>query len=212
MEQVMQKRFLKSHCPLSEEQQRAVVGLHAFSGNDYIARFFRKGKKTCWRTASKGFMELFSCLGETYNLDQNQKDEIEKFVCALYGKPKLKKVNEARAAIFWGKYNQSKKIADLSMLPPCQGNLMLHLKRANYVAYNMRHSCELRPIKEEYSHHGWTEDERPVWVESLLPDNVENVLIEQEGTQNDADDESDLDDDEEIHEFDDDDISLEDFS
>ena len=140
--------FEISDCSLSEEQLRAVMGLHAFSGNDYIACFFRKGKKTCWRTASKGFMELFSCLGETYNLDPNQKDEIEKFVCALYGKPKLKKVNKPRAAIFWGKYNQSKKIADLSMLPPCQGNLMLHLKHENYVAYNMRHSCELRPIKE----------------------------------------------------------------
>jgi hypothetical protein len=154
-------------------------------------------------------LELFSCFGETYNLDQNQKDDIETFVCALYGKPKLKNVNESRAAIFWGKCNQSKKIADLSMLPPCQGNLVLHLKRANYVAYNMLHSCELRPIKEDYSHHGWTEDGRP---ESLLPDDIENVLMEQEGTQNDADDESDLDDDEEIHEFRDDDISLEDFS
>ena len=209
----MQKRFLKSQTVHFQKNNNVLWwDCMLLVVTTILPASFARGRRRVGGPLLRVLWNLFfSCLGETYNLDQTQKDEIEKFVCALYGKPKLKIVNEARAAIFWGKYNQSKKIADLSMLPPCQGNLMLHLKRANYVAYNMRHSCELRPIKEDYSHHGWTEDGRPVWVESLLPDDVENVLIEQEGTQNDADDESYLDE-EEIHEFDDDNISLEDFS
>ena len=41
------------------DQRRALVGINAFSGNDYIASFFRKGKKTNWKTVLKGFVELF---------------------------------------------------------------------------------------------------------------------------------------------------------
>ena len=36
-------------CQLSSLQKKALVGLHAFTGNDYIACFLRKGKQLCWK-------------------------------------------------------------------------------------------------------------------------------------------------------------------
>ena len=59
------------------------------------------------------------------------KRSAEAYVCALYGKMKLQSVNEARSAIFWEKYNKNKTVIELSLLPPCQANLVFHLQRAN---------------------------------------------------------------------------------
>ena len=36
-------------CQLSSLQKKALVGLHAFTGNDYIACFLCKGKQLCWK-------------------------------------------------------------------------------------------------------------------------------------------------------------------
>ena len=36
-------------CSLPADHRSALIGLHAFSGNDYLSSFFRKGKKTCWK-------------------------------------------------------------------------------------------------------------------------------------------------------------------
>ena len=41
-------RINKNRCPLSSKHQKALVGLHAFSGNDFVSIFFlRKLKKIC---------------------------------------------------------------------------------------------------------------------------------------------------------------------
>ena len=52
-------------CQLSSLQKKALVGLHAFTGNDYIACFLRKGKQLCWKrmNESESFLELFGLLG-----------------------------------------------------------------------------------------------------------------------------------------------------
>ena len=127
-----------SNCELNPEQRRAVVGLHAISGNNYISSFFRKGKKTNWKTASKGFMNFFSCLGEIYHLTEKQENKVERSVCSLYGKPKLKHVNEVPAAIFLGRHNESGNIVDLSLLPPCRENLLFTFKMCKL--YRLQHA------------------------------------------------------------------------
>ena len=43
------KLFDLTLCDLSQAQKQALLGLHAFSGNDYISSFCRKGKKACWK-------------------------------------------------------------------------------------------------------------------------------------------------------------------
>ena len=35
-------------CDLSHGQKQALLSVHAFTGNDYVSSFMRKGKKACW--------------------------------------------------------------------------------------------------------------------------------------------------------------------
>ena len=121
-----------------------------------LVKFFRKGEKTFWKAACKNanFLSAFTSLGTTHEVSSDLEDQIESYVCALNGKSKLGKVNEARSVIFWDRYNKQKKIVDLCMLLPCQGNLLLHIKRSNYVAYIMHHANELKPRLESHAHHG----------------------------------------------------------
>ena len=34
---------------LAEQHINALLGFHAFAGNDYVSSFFTKEKKTCWK-------------------------------------------------------------------------------------------------------------------------------------------------------------------
>ena len=48
----------KEHYKLSDfdidiESTSALLGLHAFTGNDYVSSFFRKGKGKCWKLMRK---------------------------------------------------------------------------------------------------------------------------------------------------------------
>ena len=73
-----QRKVLEiNSCGLSDEQRSAIIGLHAFSGNDYLSSFFRKGKATCWKKA--GYVAAFSLLGSTYLVDTEVTQNIEKY-------------------------------------------------------------------------------------------------------------------------------------
>lgn len=47
------KRIQLNSIDMSEERKRALIGFHAFTGNDYVSSFFRKSKKTCWKLVEK---------------------------------------------------------------------------------------------------------------------------------------------------------------
>ena len=158
-------------------------------------------------------MSFFSKLG----LEEDVSDELmaaaESYVCALYGKPKFKNVNEARAKIFWDKYNKKKRIIELSLLPPCKTNLHLHVKRANHVARLMR-TCS-RFQNNEFAKHGWTDNGEPIWAKEHVPDNIKEILLNSD-VGDDDDDEGLLDEenegDGETHEDEDEDVELADYS
>ena len=40
-------------CSFTPEERSSLIGLHAFTGNDYLSSFFRKGKTTCWKKMKK---------------------------------------------------------------------------------------------------------------------------------------------------------------
>ena len=52
-------------CGLPFDQRSAKVGIHSFSGNDYLSSFFRKGRKTCWKKLCQNanFISAFASLG-----------------------------------------------------------------------------------------------------------------------------------------------------
>ena len=125
---------------LSAEEKKALIGVHAFSGNDYLSSFFRKGKSAFWKLALKKheFLQLFGKLGLEFRVNQQLFDGLKKFVCFLYGFPKKSTVNDVCKSIFWTKFDEENKVADLNVLQPCKNNLKYHIIRSNYVAYIFR--------------------------------------------------------------------------
>jgi hypothetical protein len=101
---------------LSLGYRRALLGMHAFSGNT-------------------AFIDIFSYLGTEVIASEELVRGLEWFVCYIYGHPHILSVNEARKKAFWNKFNKKEKIIDVSLMPPCQSNLHNHIMRANYVVY-----------------------------------------------------------------------------
>ena len=104
----------------------------------------------------------------------------EIFVCRLYGLGKFKKVNEARYYIFVAKNNMNISV-DLSLLPPCQSVLRLHLSRAIYIANLWKQSLTAQVHSPDISEFGWHPDGAIVWVEEVFPAEVEEIMDELDG-------------------------------
>ena len=120
----------------SECKYSATLGLHAFSGNNYLSSFFRKGKVRCWKLMQKyeEFEVCFTKLGSEPNLSEDLFESLEEYTALLY-RVKSKSINEACWKIFEKKHKRHNKIIDLSLFSPCRSVLRLHSKRANAVAY-----------------------------------------------------------------------------
>ena len=199
-------------CQLSHKKRRSILGLHSGSGNDYLSSFFRKGKCICWKKmcAEEDFVDAFSSLGDSYVIEEEVSKNLERFVCSLYGKNRLEDVNNARSSIFWQRYNKSKKITELCMLPPCHGNLMLHLKRANYVAYIFKHANQLILNLDTPENHGW-EGNSTQWMTEYFPSNINDILVDANEVVEEEDDDEEEDESYDIEEEDDADIEVEDY-
>lgn len=195
-----------SDSPLSVMHKTAMVGFHAFTGNDYNSSFFYKGKVPLWDKIKQDdtMLQAFSRLGTEQDVSSDLLIEIEKVVCRFYGQKKLDDVNDARYSIFWSNYKRN-KIIDLCFLPPCRSSLVLHTKRANFIARMWRRSQNPILSLPSASEHGWTSDFNINWVEKAYPDELSDLLM-------DVDDDEELeldDDDEETH---DEIYSVEDFA
>ena len=86
---------------LAEQHINALLGFHAFTGNDYVSSFFTKGKKTCWKKFIQNpkFSDCFKALGKNVDLSAELFHILEEFVCLLYGSRK-KEVDEVRYHMF----------------------------------------------------------------------------------------------------------------
>ena len=95
------KRMCLGAVGMKDEEKKALVGFHSFTGNDYIPAIFRKGKKQCWSTmkSNESFLRAFTELGTDWDMTEQQVNAIEQYVCALY-KSKKKSVNDVRYDLF----------------------------------------------------------------------------------------------------------------
>ena len=168
------KIYDMSSSGLTIQQQKALIGLHAFTGNDYVSCFFRKGKKMCWKTMKQRleFKTTFAALGDEAELSQEVISTLETFTRCLYGYPRLQSVNDVRRKLFWQRYEEDEKIIDLSLMPPCQRSLELHCKRANYVAFMYRNADRLILAIESPERHGWSEDGSITWSQDCFPEDI----------------------------------------
>ena len=83
---------------LSLTECHALASIHAFSGNDYLSSFFRKEKQCFWKKVKSNpkFVYLFSKFGLSNEVDEELSEEVEEFVCSIYGFPSLMSVDEVR--------------------------------------------------------------------------------------------------------------------
>lgn len=107
---------------LDQSVRDNLIPFHALTGCDSASSFSGHGKKSCWKIFHKEPL-LVSGIGQDGPLE-----DIEKFVCKLYGNASLSNVDSARAYLF----GKAKK--GLEMLPPSKDALQLHAARANYQA------------------------------------------------------------------------------
>ena len=171
---------------LDAEEKKAVVGLHAFSGNDYVSSFFRKGKKAFWKVMQKDqkYIRLFAELGNYSEVPVHVSNGLEEFVCDLYGHARISSVNKLRHKIFWQKLEKENKVIDLSFMPPCEANLKLHIMRANYVASIFRKADRLILDLEDHTSHGWSDRGQVIWSNDCYPKDITELLLTEEEVEN----------------------------
>ena len=85
---VNRKKFKLADVKLTADEKMALIGFHAFTGNDYVSSFFGKGKQTCWKvlTNYRTYIYAFKSLGLNWELDSDIFNILESYVCKLYGK------------------------------------------------------------------------------------------------------------------------------
>ena len=69
---------------LTHLQRKALLGMHAFSGNDYVSSMLRKGKHLCWNYIkdNEQFLGLFCSLGTEMPFNGNLLYGLENFLSA----------------------------------------------------------------------------------------------------------------------------------
>ena len=72
---------------LTPNRCSSLIGFHAFTGNDYISSFFKRGKDQCWKLMEKfqKFETCFKQLGLAIDLNMDVFSQLEEYVCYLYG-------------------------------------------------------------------------------------------------------------------------------
>ena len=142
--------------------------LHALTGCDTTSAFVRCGKVAPFKVLEKRseFFSTFRALGGSIDILPETFDEVEKFVCCMYGKPKYDSVNKLRYDLFTQKLRPKLGNVlsgfdgiDLSLLPHCQDSLYMHVQRANYQALIWNNSLERYPDIPSPVGHGWLLDE-----------------------------------------------------
>ena len=135
----------------------ALPASHALFGCDYTAAFSRKDKVRPFKCLENN--EEAQCAFANLAVDipsiKQEVSDIEKFICALYGKRKLDSINDTRFQIFCNKYktkdeNQSVtkvKSFDGNCMPSCKKVLTEKIKRTKFVARKWMTSVDaLQPL------------------------------------------------------------------
>ena len=111
----------------------------------FTAAFSRKGKIHPLKTLEKDktAQTVFGDIGFSDDIQEEEFKVIEKFACALYGKPKFNAVNGVRLELFLKKYRPKKKEElvticvkkmEGSFLPSCASVLKQKVNRTNHIA------------------------------------------------------------------------------
>ena len=144
-----------SNIDIEKDLADALIGFHAFTGNDYISSFFRNGKEKCWKLIkkTKKFQNAFSILGENWEVSNDLFIMLEEFVCQLYGY-RNKSTDRVHFQIYDKKYTKENTVVDMAALPLCSSILRLHIFRSNIVASLWKRSTTAYFTMSDISQHG----------------------------------------------------------
>ena len=86
---------------MSIEEKAALIAFHAFTGNDYVSAFFKKGNGASWKILLNNFRfwRVFAEVGRDWLPTDNLIQLLEEFVCLLFGSRRLKNINESRISL-----------------------------------------------------------------------------------------------------------------
>ena len=139
----------------------ALVGLHVFTGCDTCSAFKGKGKIKPLKIMQSNpiYKKMFQDLGSSWELTTTLINNLETFVCDLYGYPSYGKINDVRYKIFKLKFR-----IDVT-LPPNFDSLLLHIKRSNYQSNIHRNCLENYICAPSPSEHGWIISDNNICVQ-----------------------------------------------
>ena len=164
---------------------------HAFTGCDYTAAFYNKGKVKPFKIFSKrkDFQEIFASLMDPTDLLINEKtSSVQEFTALLYGIKNCFNINEARYMLFQKTYatcnNKEhfiKKIKgmDSNMMPPCWKSLKQKILRTIYVNSMWHYATNSSCVKLNPTDCGWFYDiclKPTSFIGDATPLQVEDVL------------------------------------
>ena len=87
--------------------------------------------------------------------------------------------------MFVQKFENKKKIIDLSLLPSCQTNLEPNLKEASYEAVIYRQAYRLNLVLEDARNHGTDEKRTVVWSNICYIEDISEFLFDRDEENND---------------------------
>ena len=169
----------------------SLLGFHAFTGCDYTAAFYRRGKNRPFGLLEKNeaFHHLFSSLSELSDIhDTSKVEKLEEFTLLMYSVKKCSYVNAARSTIFHKIFSSKKdseklikKIRgfDLSTIPPYFKSLKQNILRNIFVTRMWKHATEQSCITLDPKKCGWVMKEilEPFWFKgNPTPLSVDHIL------------------------------------
>ncbi|GFO00341.1 hypothetical protein PoB_002684600 [Plakobranchus ocellatus] len=140
--------------------------------------------------------DTFSRLGPLETISGQDMQVIETFVCQPYGKPSHISVDKVRynkvRQCFKGKKGilSNSEAVDLSQMPPCQDVLMLHTQTANFQTKIWRASSSNFPGLPKPENNRWRLSssgglEIKWFSKDFIPKEIQNILQDTLGTDND---------------------------
>ena len=136
-----------------------------FTGCDYTTALNRKVKLRPLRLLEKDveIQKVFAGMGNCEAVTKTQVDEIERFVCSLYGCKKLVSADYVRLDLFFQKYKPKPgkvvisclKKMDKCSLPPCGRVLLENIKRTNYISSIWLNATSTSPPLFKPENCGW---------------------------------------------------------
>ena len=133
---------------LGEDISASLPGVHSFSGCDSTSAFSGKGKAFAYKLILEGHCDAMKMLGQEFTVTDELHSLCEKFLCRLYGKPKLTSINEVRYELFKFQLQSSPS------LPPTQDALRHHVQRSNFQAAVWRRALQPQGQPSAHGHGG----------------------------------------------------------